>query len=762
MFNCPMTLSFLCPHCSHLFEANPEVFGQTCACTSCGGFFSVPGPSKDEGAGQAHGQEDDRNAIASLREEKESLGKEVAGLRERLLTKEREFSEVIVERDALRERAEVSSKTHKQLEADFTESQKVLLALRSELEAANSALKTAEAGSKEAAKRVGLFEQKLREAEVLQQRLNGSVERIEVLTAECAKGAKELDAQKLKNSEIQTEIRSLHEGREVLLAELKQSNFQGAQSASRLNELEQEVQVLRSKVADLSGAEHQSKNAELRLKETEKKLAELLLNEKGWDAKFQQQERGIQESRTRIAELEAALGRSKTDCEVLRIEAQKKQAVVHQTKPSSEVSSENAKDSARLLERISELETRLSEAIEQETTFARQLALKGEELALMHHRLLQSDHGDRSVPHFGGVFSDAVKRLHELLVMVERQIEGVFNGYASWNRSQRLAVSVSLCLGLGTLLAWGAWLGLTAISGAPLQEPPTIPRDLVHATPVLREIQGTVPKENNAEPVIQKNEAVPLEPNDANSQASSAGSGSGRAPESAASPAALAAMPKLESEGSDAPIVSGSADFAVSKAPGTSVNEKHEGKEPTKNLSRASLPNHFLGTQFGTALSDVANLAHWTESNGRLRRKATLVGAAVEAVLIPDNENRVMAGAYVRVCPRSTESLAPFLEWAVGVQDAVDAEYGEPSAVHEVSEADDAAAVVERIANGKDFYEATWERQGDDGFIVLSIRVFNERSVVFRLEYLDRQLLSEYTAQQRKAAQPELGVSPDN
>ena len=170
-----------------------------------------------------------------------------------------------------------------------------------------------------------------------------------------------------------------------------------------------------------------------------------------------------------------------------------------------------------------------------------------------------------------------------------------------------------------------------------------------------------------------------------------------------------------------------------------------------RNLSRTALPNQFLGTTFGTPISEVANLANWSESNGRLRRKATLVGAGVEAVLIPDHENRVMAGAYVRICPRSTESLAPFLEWAVSVQDAIDAEYGEASTVHEVSEADDAAGVVERIANGKDFYEAIWERQPDDGFIVLSIRVFNERSVVFRLEYLNRVLLAAYTAQQKEA-----------
>jgi hypothetical protein len=159
-----------------------------------------------------------------------------------------------------------------------------------------------------------------------------------------------------------------------------------------------------------------------------------------------------------------------------------------------------------------------------------------------------------------------------------------------------------------------------------------------------------------------------------------------------------------------------------------------------------------LGTPFGTAISEVANLANWTESSGRLRRKATLVGAPVEAVLIPDHEKRIMAGAYVRICPRSTESLAPFLEWAVGVQDAIDAEYGEPSSVHEVSEADDAAGVVERIANGKDFYEAMWERQSDDGLIVLSIRVFNERSVVFRLEYLHRAMLAAYTEQQKEEA----------
>jgi hypothetical protein len=61
--------------------------------------------------------------------------------------------------------------------------------------------------------------------------------------------------------------------------------------------------------------------------------------------------------------------------------------------------------------------------------------------------------------------------------------------------------------------------------------------------------------------------------------------------------------------------------------------------------------------------------------------------------------------------------------------------------------------VVERIANGKDFYEAMWERQSDDGLIVLSIRAFNERSVVFRLEYLNRAMLAAYTERQKEDEQ---------
>lgn len=740
------------------------MFGQTCACTGCGGFFTIPAPLENEGPGQGleHGQGDRREAVASLLADKEILSEEADRLRERLSLKNREVSEMVIGRAALIERAEASAKAQKQLETDLAESQKELTALRAEVKAGRAALNIAVEAGREAAKSLNLLEQKQRDAEVLEQRLNSSVQRIEVLSAECAQVAEELDVEKARNKASQTEVLTLQEGREVLLNELKEANLQCVQSVLRLTELEKEVRTLSAKIVELSGAEEGRKNSQIKLREAEQEIAEFSVKEKNWREMAQQNERSLQESRAEVTELKSAIVRANADCEVLRMEVQKWQTSVDQTRSSLDRRVESDKHSDRLREQIGDLETRLRDSSEKQIELVRQLAQKEEELAVMHHRLLQSDHGDRSVPHFSGVFSNLSKRLNTVLLMVERWLGCVFTGFESWKRSLRLAASATVWSVLVASLTWAGFLSVGAMRGARRYEPARSPSDLVHAMPVLREIHEEVSNGNSTETIVPVAATAPLELGDANLQASSPGSASGGVAESAAPKLEQVVKSAVESEPMEVPKGVGSADLAVSKATVPVVIETHEGKEPMKNLSRASLPNQFLGTQFGTALSDVTNLAHWTESNGRLRRKATLVGEAVEAVLIPDHENRVMAGAYVRVCPRSTESLAPFLEWAVGVQDAVDAEYGEPSTVHEVGEAEDAAAVVERIANGKDFYEAIWERQSDDGFIVLSIRVFNERSVVFRLEYLNRQLLSEYTAQQRNAAQAEPAVSPEN
>jgi hypothetical protein len=294
------------------------------------------------------------------------------------------------------------------------------------------------------------------------------------------------------------------------------------------------------------------------------------------------------------------------------------------------------------------------------------------------------------------------------------------------------------------------------------------PGNLVETIPVLRDIGSDTVHDSRKEesaPSTDSNEKARTSLATVSVVAGSANakqSDSKEAPqETAVANSPLPATVQIEMKGMPPVEIAQTADAATQFDSGASSARREpapigegliEGKETLKNLNRTQLPSQFLGTPFGTATSDVANLVNWTEYGGRLRRKATLVGAPVEAVLISDHERRVMAGAYIRICPRSTESLAPFLEWAVGVQGAIDAEYGEPSSVHEVSEADDAAGVVERIATGKDFYEAMWERQSDEGLIVLSIRAFNERSVVFRLEYLHRAMLAAYTEHQKEEA----------
>ena len=165
------------------------------------------------------------------------------------------------------------------------------------------------------------------------------------------------------------------------------------------------------------------------------------------------------------------------------------------------------------------------------------------------------------------------------------------------------------------------------------------------------------------------------------------------------------------------------------------------------------LPDSFLGMRFGTSISDLATRGQWQETAGRLHRKAELLGTQVEAVLSQDEEGRLIMGSYVRIVPREEAAVGPFLEWAVNSQDAVSALYGEPSRMHQVEGASDATEVVRRITSGEDFYEAGWEREGEDTMMDLSIRVFNARSVVFRLEYRSRELVSAYS--QRREANKE-------
>lgn len=165
------------------------------------------------------------------------------------------------------------------------------------------------------------------------------------------------------------------------------------------------------------------------------------------------------------------------------------------------------------------------------------------------------------------------------------------------------------------------------------------------------------------------------------------------------------------------------------------------------------LPDGFLGIRFGSFISDLVGRGQWRQTGGNIHRKADFSGAQVEAVLTPDEQGRFIMGSYVRITGRQVETLSPFLEWAVNAQDAVSALYGEPSRIHQIEGASVPLDVVQKIASGEDFYEASWERDGEDTWLNLSIRVFNERSVVFRLEYRSRDLTAAFLARQSAATQ---------
>ncbi len=169
------------------------------------------------------------------------------------------------------------------------------------------------------------------------------------------------------------------------------------------------------------------------------------------------------------------------------------------------------------------------------------------------------------------------------------------------------------------------------------------------------------------------------------------------------------------------------------------------------------LPDSFLGIRFGASTSELAGRGQWQETAGKRYRKAELLGAQVEAVLNSDEEGRLIMGSYVRIVDRQPAAVAPFLEWAVNSQDAVSSLYGEPSSIHQVEDAVDAAEVTQKIASGEDFYEAVWERDGEDTLVNLSIRQFMEKKVIFRLEYRSRELATAFA--QRQAAKA--GAMPE-
>ena len=192
---------------------------------------------------------------------------------------------------------------------------------------------------------------------------------------------------------------------------------------------------------------------------------------------------------------------------------------------------------------------------------------------------------------------------------------------------------------------------------------------------------------------------------------------------------------------------------------GASAPTLHSGSVGFGSGMPGRLPDSFLGIRFGASTSELAGRGQWQETAGKRYRKAELLGAQVEAVLNSDEEGRLIMGSYVRIVDRQPAAVAPFLEWAVNSQDAVSSLYGEPSSLHQVEDAVDAAGVTQKIASGEDFYEAVWERDGEDTLVNLSIRLFMEKKVIFRLEYRSRELTTAFAQRQaaKADAAPEKG-----
>jgi hypothetical protein len=165
----------------------------------------------------------------------------------------------------------------------------------------------------------------------------------------------------------------------------------------------------------------------------------------------------------------------------------------------------------------------------------------------------------------------------------------------------------------------------------------------------------------------------------------------------------------------------------------------------SKRLENAQkLPTSFMGVPFGAptaSLQKNGDKSGWKESGGNMHRVVELSGRKdVHAVVVPDKEGRLVMGAYLKVASRQSPELKEFLEWAVSVNDDLMTRFGRPSGLHQISGVNDAEEVVEKISEGGDYYEATWEREGQDTRLSLSIRPLNEHNVIFRLDYVSQSL----------------------
>ena len=780
-----MAFSFECPHCEMAFEAEFELCGSTCTCPGCGNLFLVPEVDPESlGAGQdsvAGGLVGGRSGApdAALLAELEQLRSELTDAAQKRRDLEREMDRQ--KAGATREKAlsaelktakETAKKTEtlakdlerrvKDLEGKLEGAEKSEQTIREQMRAAQEAeeqarkelaaaledARRAKLDAEEPVKELAKLREDARAAEAKLQTLNGAI------AVERKKTAEQLESLRL-------EIATAEEARKS--AERQQTGSAGeVERLSKALDAERALGVAALEKLELARKEKDAAQAEL---EERSRLARVAVEEA--NRRHADEVAGLQETlskgRARVRELEvererAALVASDASKEMERLRAEL--AGVKAEKWSAERGF--AEEHQRLLEQLQCAEAERDTLREEARLLARAAAEPDGELERLRSELsaaLSAGAGaEKALVVERNKVAERQRVLEQATAAAEERTKALLEEMAGL----RLQLQQAETTTHQQKASEGAPSGLSAEAEAELRQV-LAGRDqeiqrLAGQIRSLSQNPGGDAQTDSLPGWISARAAVLLSvlvlgiglfggvalsrQRSANPPIVSLAEEPSPGRDSSGTPQGLAVVqspPPLSAVGGDsAPVPSASVEQPVSQTPvqgvvaGGSFGSSRAGMP-------AHLPDQFLGIRFGTDLSLVPGIAQWKETAGKRHRKAELLGSEVEAVLTADGQNRLIMGSYVRVASRQAESLTPFLEWAVNVQDAVSALYGEPIRVHSVDGAVDAVEVVRKIAAGEDYYQASWERENEEGMIDLSIRVFNERSVVFRMEYRARQ-----------------------
>ena len=789
-----MAFSFECPHCEMGFEAEFELCGSTCTCPGCGGLFLVPevdqaaleaaqnGPQVPDspqggavldgpGAGVFLELARLKTEAAEAQQWREKLESQLAGERARA-SKETALAAELKEALGAQKKADVRAKDLdkqlKGLQAQLGEAETKLKGLedtaagqRRDWEAASDQLRTELAAALQAAQRAkqALDQPSQEEAKL----------RVDLEAAE-AKGRsleKEIATERERTAKQLVDLRKELEKAvsERALGEAKGEKLELAKKAADLaqQELEKEVQkhkaalaeAVRQNALEAAGLRKAMEEGESKVQALEKDRDGVRTSSKREVETLQKQlgERKAEAERSAIAALDAAKESERLRAELSGVKAEKWSAErgfaeeherLLERLRSVEVERDTIREDARLLARSAaepdgelerlrgELSAALAASSNAERTLgqdrskltgrleileqAKEAAAErarslGEELSGLRRQLQLANKNleaqKTEIPPAPGLSPEAEAELRQILARRDLEIQRLASQIrdASQEAAER-SPSDSLLGRMNPKFAFALpvmALAIGLLGGAALSRPKGV-------TAMAPEgALGTPPAQG-----ADSSGIVQGPPNSLPAAAPAAGGARSVMPTVSSGSAAVTAIPQ------------------TTAVAGTLAANRAGMPSP--------LPDQFLGIRFGTELGEVSGISQWKETAGKRHRKAELLGSEVEAVLTTDGQNRLIMGSYVRVASRQAEALTPFLEWAVNVQDAVSALYGEPIRVHSVDGATDAVEVVRKIAAGEDFYQATWEREAEDGMIDLSIRVFNERSVVFRMEYRARQL----------------------